>query len=481
MANQHEKKLKRERGYTSPLSPSLHSSGREGTRDRRRASTSPPPVPRHPVPSMQAAFEESIRDLQIEERNSEAGNSSSRSRKRQQRNRGCEHHRLLKVVSQIAFGIHLLHGRLAKSDSEVVRILQSHVNDMDEFISKTTRDFDLAKSDISQRLKHLRVPLDSEPALVAFDGMLESREFRLQILEGNENVEYVIERTIAAMKKALKDVAEGLAAVDDLAKYLLGLKEEWKNSNLVRVYSAMTFNVEQWFRGLVALQMKSVGLKEELVQLKGVLGEIERRTGIASRRNRETLAVIPQVTKQKSSSRLDKSLPPTPAPDTLLNAIDIRISNSHKNSKRISRTASQTLKPARSLSQRLLHRHSSLSTSLSTTDASTRTPSSVAEYDSEIEEDKRKSSRVRVRPVPELWPEPLSQSSGSKNEQDDDQEDGDDFVFRPDNEEKKDKNFVFRPGKEERKSMGKGKEKAGKMGKSDTVELFSRPDSCAIM
>lgn len=286
MANQHEKKFKRGRGYTPPLSPSLHSSGREGPRDHGRASASAPPVPRHPVLSMQAAFEESIRDLQVEALNSEAGSSSSGSRKRQQRDKERKHHRLLKLVSQIAFGIHLLHDRLAKSDSEVVRILRSHVKDMDEFISKTTRDFDLAKSDISQRLKHLRIPLDSEPAAVAFDGMLQSREFRLQILEGNENVEYVVERTMAAMKGALKDVAEGLAAVDDLAKYLLGLKEGWKGSNLVRVYAAITFNVEQWFRGLVSLQTKSIGLKEELVQLKGVLGEIERRTGVASRKNK---------------------------------------------------------------------------------------------------------------------------------------------------------------------------------------------------
>jgi len=286
MANQHEKKFKRGRGYTPPLSPSLHSSRREGPRDRGRASASAPPVPRHPVLSMQAAFEESICDLQVEALNSEAGSSASGSRKRQQRDKERKHHRLLKLVSQIAFGIHLLHDRLAKSDSEVVRILRSHVKDMDGFISKTTRDFDLAKSDISQRLKHLRIPLDSEPASVAFDGMLESREFRLQILEGNENVEYVVERTMGAMKEALKDVAEGLAAVDDLAKYLLGLKEGWKGSNLVRVYAAITFNVEQWFRGLVSLQTKSIGLKEELEQLKGVLGEIERRTGIASRKNK---------------------------------------------------------------------------------------------------------------------------------------------------------------------------------------------------
>jgi len=79
-----------------------------------------------------------------------------------------------------------------------------------------------------------------------------------------------------------------------------------------------------------------------------------------------------------------------------------------------------------------------------------------------------------VRPVPELWPEPLSQRSGPGDEQDDGQGDSDDFVFRPDNEEKKDKDFAFRPSKDERK------EKLGKKEKRDSV-LFTRQDSCAIM
>src|SRR5437879_1857440 len=104
MANQHERKLKRERGYTAPLSTSVHSTGRKVTTDRRRTSTSPPLVPRHPVLTMQAAFEESIRDLRIGAQGSGSGGSSPRSRKRQQRNKECEHHRLSKVVSQIAFG-----------------------------------------------------------------------------------------------------------------------------------------------------------------------------------------------------------------------------------------------------------------------------------------------------------------------------------------------------------------------------------------
>lgn len=272
-----------------PMAASLQSGGRSGVRELRHARSiplpPPPPVPRHPVPSMQGAFEESIYDLEVSRNSTPEYGRPPASRARRLRYRS-QHHWLMKVVSQIAFGIHLLHARVAKSDSEVVRILQSHVNDMDVFISTTTTDFDLAKSDISQRLKHLRVPLDSEAASMAFDGMLQSREFRLQILQGNSNVEYVASQTLAAMKWALRDVAEGLAAVDDLAKYLLDLKDGWRNANLLRVYAAMTFNVEQWFRGLAALQSKSVGLKEKVEQLRAVVAEIERRTGIASRKSR---------------------------------------------------------------------------------------------------------------------------------------------------------------------------------------------------
>lgn len=241
---------------------------------------------RHPVPSMQAAFEESIIDLKIDTGNSSDGTSSPSSWKWKTRHSHSEHHRLLKLVSQIAFGIHLLHARLAKSDPEVVRILQNHVDDMDFFVASTTSDFDVAKSDIGQRLKHLRVPLDSGRASEVFDEMLQNREFRLDIVKGNENVEYVISRTVVGMNSALIDVREGLSAVDELAKYLLSLKRGWENLNLVKVYAAMTFNVEQWFRGLVALQKKGMSLREDLEQLRRVVREVERRTGIASRKNK---------------------------------------------------------------------------------------------------------------------------------------------------------------------------------------------------
>ncbi|KAI5797513.1 hypothetical protein DFH27DRAFT_526270 [Peziza echinospora] len=241
-------------------------------------------APLHPVPSMQGAFEESMYEqghpppsptnpYAVATTISNGIAAPFRQK----------YHPLTKLISQIAFGIHLLHKRLAKSDSEVVRILQAHVNDMDTFLSTTTADFDLARSDVSARVKNLKVPLEAGPASDVFENMLREPAFRAQIMEGNKKVEFVIKRTARAMNRALEDIGEGLKAVDELAKYLLTLKTGWRNANLTRVYGAMTHNVEGWFRCFVGLQMKGQGLGERLNTLRTVVWEIDRRCGRASR------------------------------------------------------------------------------------------------------------------------------------------------------------------------------------------------------
>jgi hypothetical protein len=227
---------------------------------------------------MRAAFEESV--IESDGARSSGLESSRRGRRRVQ-----QHHRLHKLVAQIAFGLYLLHDGLAKSDSAVVRILQAHINDMDEFLSTTTADFETRSRDITARLGHLQVPLDENGGVAdVFDKMLESREFRREMTERNEKVDFVIQRTTVSLQTSLRDVREGLAAVDELAKYLLELKDGWRKINLVRVYTAMSHNVAMWFRCCVGLQMKGARLGEKLNQLQSVVHEIERRTGAASRK-----------------------------------------------------------------------------------------------------------------------------------------------------------------------------------------------------
>jgi hypothetical protein len=259
---------------------------------------------------MQGAFEESIKDVpssrpkktrhekvDAETRRRvllrhEQGTRKSSSNKHQGKPPE-RYHPLWKLVAQIAFGIHLLHKQLAKSDAEVTKILQTHVDDLDEFVEDTTEDFELAQSDIEERIKNLRVPLEH---LAVFDQMLDDREFRTQIIDGNEKIEYVINRTAAAMNRALGDIQEGIKATDELARYLLQVNDGWENRSdgLVKVYAAMTSNVEGWYRCLVRLQMKGNSLGVALVKLGSIVAEMQKRAGMASRKNR-VCSPLPRV------------------------------------------------------------------------------------------------------------------------------------------------------------------------------------------
>ncbi|KAH0551214.1 hypothetical protein GP486_007469, partial [Trichoglossum hirsutum] len=285
--------------------PSLHQEGQNGEVEKSAA-------PVHPVPCMQGAFEESIKDMpksRPKRVRHERVDAATRRRVllRHEQGRGKSvydnpqrYHPLWKLVAQIAFGIHLLHRQLAKSDAEVTKILQTHVDELDEFVEDTTEDFDLARSDIEERIKNLRIPLEH---LAVFDRMLDDREFRGQIIDGNEKIEYVINRTAAAMNRALGDIQEGIKATDELARYLLRVDDGWENRSdgLIRVYAAMTSNVEAWYRCLVGLQVKGNSLGVALVKLGSIVAEMQKRAGMASRKNRRTPSQIHQ-----------KPLPTTP-------------------------------------------------------------------------------------------------------------------------------------------------------------------------
>jgi cell division protein FtsB len=258
--------------------PSHTNSLTPGFRQVSLASTSTGIVaPLHPVPSMRPAFEESIIDAD------NLGLETGVSLTYKQRSR---YHRLRKVVAQIAFGMYLLHGGLAKSDSTVVRILQDHIDDIDQFLSSITTAFESATIEITARLQHLHVPLDHVGGVAqVFDKMLENKHFCGQMVERNEKIDYMVETTAITLRRSMRDLREGLGAVDELAKYLLELRDGWKG-NLVSVYAAMTHNTELWFRCCVSLQKKGTKLGERVDQLRAMVREIERRTGVTCRRQR---------------------------------------------------------------------------------------------------------------------------------------------------------------------------------------------------
>ena len=259
-----------------------------------------PPV--HPVPTMQGAFEESMaetmngdEDDDPTERISKADSVTRRKMLLEQeqyertvagrwkQKAGEKFHPLWKLVAQISFGMHLLQQGLAKSDEEVLKILQTHVDEVDGFLERTTEDFDLAQGDINERIRYLKLPLEYANV---FDHMLSERNFRVAIVEGNEKIEHIIDRTAAAMNDALKDVQKGLDATRELAKYMTRVDKMWEHRTDEHdsVYLAMIGNTEGWTRAFLTLQSKGGHLRKALVQLGGIVAEMQRRAGAASRK-----------------------------------------------------------------------------------------------------------------------------------------------------------------------------------------------------
>lgn len=259
--------------------------------------------PLHPIPCMQGAFEESIMESVDPANTEDSANAmdkpNAQARRQQllaevdyndsytakwRRKPGAKYHPLWKLVAQIAFGVHLLHHQLAKSDAEVVKILKSHVNEMDGFCKRTAEDFELAIADIQERINYLKLPLEH---VQIFDIMLDDRQFRTSIIEGNEKIEHIVGRTAQAMNDMLLDVGTGLEATEEFTNYLDRIGREWTEGNqeLSSIYTAMRGNSDGWDRCLKALQLRGNKLGVVLVQLGSILNEMSKRAGVASRRS----------------------------------------------------------------------------------------------------------------------------------------------------------------------------------------------------
>lgn len=148
-----------------------------------------PPV--HPIPSLQGAFQESYYES-VE--SSEALGidyepaPDAEMRRRQlleaecyedgwvtkwKPRRGSKYHPYLKLIAQIVFGMHLLEQEQAKSNAEVVRILQDHVNEVDTFLERTWDEFDSANKDIEERIRYLNMPMKHAEV---FEKMLDEKK-----------------------------------------------------------------------------------------------------------------------------------------------------------------------------------------------------------------------------------------------------------------------------------------------------------------
>ena len=262
------------------------------------AAASDPPT--HPVQRMQAAFEESIleaageqspmrRDVPADPKvrhlrmlDEEEYNSSY--------NLGwrhdplSQHHPLSKLMAQIAFGVHLLQQRMAKSNEEVMRILQTHVDEVDGWVETTKEDLDHSLADIRERILHLKTPLEH---VKIFDSMLEDRDFRTSILEGNHRIERMVNRTNVALNDCTIDVHQGNQATLELSTYLeqLATKNLADEEELVAIMAAMRGNADGWLDCFRTLQAKANTLGLALQQLRGILSEMAKRASLAGRKS----------------------------------------------------------------------------------------------------------------------------------------------------------------------------------------------------
>ncbi|KAI1623655.1 hypothetical protein EDD37DRAFT_650750 [Exophiala viscosa] len=268
--------------------------------------------PNHPVPQLQKPFEESMLESINDQADQDVPLDAMTRRTilldsptyqrviagRWKQKSGEKYHPLWKLVAQMSFGMHLLAENMAVSEEEVMRILQSHVDDIDGFLERTTEDFDSAQSDIHERTRCLKLPLAHGDV---FDHMLEDRAFRASILEGNEKIDHVISRTKRSAKDALNDVQKGFDATNVLEKYLSKLNSTWKrrSSEHEAVLVAMLGNVEGWRRAFLELHLQGNKLAGSLKKLSEVVAEMQDRAAAVSR----NIVAKAQKTKHISSQQ----------------------------------------------------------------------------------------------------------------------------------------------------------------------------------
>lgn len=260
-----------------------------------------PGIPTHPIPSMQTAFSESLHEVthggaelkpklraldskarreQLIDQDKEADPHDVLWRYR----RGQKQHELLKLISQISFGVYLLLNGMANDNAQVVSILQGHIDEVDEFLEVTLEDLAEAKRDLSVRVDHLELPMSN---MTAFETMLEDRNFRAEILEGNEKIEHVIARTNVVMKQWDDDIDAGLTCSTSFMSWLNGQKDAaWRTErpDLEDIFDAMKGNADGWLNAFDEMNARAQDINGLINKLMVIVAEMEKKAGEVSRK-----------------------------------------------------------------------------------------------------------------------------------------------------------------------------------------------------
>ncbi|KAJ2892027.1 hypothetical protein MKZ38_010416 [Zalerion maritima] len=294
----------------NPFEPAPAIPPQSAMRRSRQQPREPEPAtnstPRHPIPIMQEAFKESLDEatdnnapekpkLRIGDAKYRRGlvvSQAEGSRKlesdlaRWRKRPGQKHHEIWKLIAQISFGVYLLLTGQANNERQVVGILQGHIDDVDEFLEVTMEDLEYAVDDLTDRMSLLQLAVKN---MDVFEKMLEDRNYRFQIVSGNEKIEKILTPTRRCLEETAKDVSEGLDAVREFAIYLSKQQDgAWreKRPRVVDIFNAMKSNTEGWFNALMELESKHKVLDALVGNLSGIVSEMDRKAGEVSRRTR---------------------------------------------------------------------------------------------------------------------------------------------------------------------------------------------------
>ncbi|KAJ6086022.1 hypothetical protein N7486_010303 [Penicillium sp. IBT 16267x] len=307
-----------ERSPVSPITPISEEDSTDGTEESLE------PSPEHPIAQLRGPFEESIRetkhrsasqwvvdiDVQSRRRDLLENDEYERLCGRKWRQRASEqYHPFWKLTSQMVFGVHLLARRLAISEPQVMKILQSHVDEMDGFLQRTTEDFLIIHLDVRTRIQYLSLPLGN---LHVFDRMLEDRNFRLSLVAYHDQIEHAVSRFTLAITDAIRDLRKGKEAISVLWHYLLQMSGEgcFETHSLKAFYQAMMDNLEGWLEAFSKLRRRGTALQKALAQLALAVTEMQRRVGVASRKDVRSFSKPPRTATRTRSVRQKLFSPP---------------------------------------------------------------------------------------------------------------------------------------------------------------------------
>lgn len=260
-----------------------------------------PNIPIHPISLLQDAFSESLQEvttgaatgkpkladmdakirrekLLAQDKDDEPFDASWRLRTGQQQ------HEVVKLVSQISFGVYLLLNGMANSNVQVVNILQGHIDEIDEFLEVVLEDLAETTTDLTKRIDYLKQPMSN---LKTFEQLLEDRDYRAEILEGNEKIEHVLARTNMAMKQWDEDIDAGLQSSTLFVRWLEAHKDgDWRmdQPDLLEIFDAMKGNAEGWLIAFEQMSDQAQDINELIIRLMTTVAEMEKKAGEVSRR-----------------------------------------------------------------------------------------------------------------------------------------------------------------------------------------------------